>query len=116
MLLSSVLRALHVSACVCTEHISACVWAGHVMYLLVSASIKGCGCIAECIQWLVSAHTQSGACICILLACSEEMSMSLHFWLLSRAANLSAFVGLYGQLSVCLHVFAHVESWICIFI
>ena len=86
------------------------VWAGHVMYLLVSASIKGCGCI--CIQWLVSSHSgiESGACICILLACIEEMGMSLYIWLLSRAANSSAFVGLYGELSMCLPVFAHVKS------
>ncbi len=30
--------------------------------------------------------------------------MSLIFWLLSRAVHLSEFVGLYGEVCMCLHV------------
>jgi hypothetical protein len=44
-----------------------------------------------------------------LLACMEEMSMSLFFFLW-RAEHLSAWFGLYGELSVCLHVSAHIKS------
>ena len=39
------------------------------------------------------------------------------FWLLSRAVHLSAFVGLYGEVCVCLHVLrmsraGHVSSYV----
>jgi hypothetical protein len=101
-------RALCVFACLCICCVLSaygCTYWGLVMYLLASASIKGCGCI--CIQWLVSAHTVS----LHLLPCIKEMSMSLHFWPLSRAQYSAVFLSLYWELNVCLHVSQISRAW-----
>jgi hypothetical protein len=103
-----VFRTLCVFACLCICCLLSaygCTYWGLVMYLLVSASFKGSGCIS--IQWLVSAHTL----YLHLLPCIKEMSMSLHFWLLSRAQYLSVFLSLYWELSVCLHVSQILRAW-----
>jgi hypothetical protein len=64
--------------------------AGHVIYLPVSASIKGCGCI--CIQWLLSSHTESWACVCI-------------YWFVSRRWSWVAFLAFIKNWGIYLHFF-----------
>jgi hypothetical protein len=63
---------------------------GHVIYLPVSASIKGCGCI--CIQWLLSSHTESWACVCI-------------YWFVSRRWSWVAFLAFIKNWGIYLHFF-----------
>jgi hypothetical protein len=61
-------------------------------------------------------HTQRAERVSAFIGLYQGDEHEFAFLLLSRAENLSASVGLYQELSVCLHVSAHIESWACTFI
>jgi hypothetical protein len=69
-------------------------------------SFKGCECHGSIlIQWLVSAHTVH----LHLMPCVKEMSMSLHFRFLSRAAHSSAVL-VCIESSACVCICLNIET------